>query len=279
MREEIKKRLIERMKKLEQKPVLAIVQVGDRPDSNLYIKNKIKFADEIGAGAVHKRFEEGVEEEILIKEIENLNEDRGVHGIIIQLPLPQHLNAQKILSYIKKGKDADGLTELEEEGRVLVTPATARAVLAILDFYKIEIEGKKVAVLGQSLLAGKPIADELERIKAQVERCDINTKNVPEISKNSDILISAVGKVGLVTKDFTNKNQVIIDVGINRVSPPNPPLTLRGGQESKSFFVGDVDFAEVEPLVRAITPVPGGVGPVTVACLFKNLLELSVSNI
>lgn len=266
-REKIKSSLIDRIKELKKKPVLAIVQVGERPDSNLYIKNKIKFGEEIGIKVELKKFEYSTSENEVIEEVKKLNEDEGINGIIVQLPLPENMDARKILESIKKEKDADGLAPLPLArggvgGGVLVTPATAKAVMAILDFYKIEITGKKACVLGQSLLAGKPISEEFEKSGAEVFRCDINTNNIPEIAKGCDILVSAVGKAGLVTKDFVNEKQVVVDVGINKTSK----------------IVGDVAFAEVEPLVAAITPVPGGVGPLTVACLFENLLELWASN-
>lgn len=247
-------------------PTLAIVQVGDREDSNLYIKNKIKFGEEIGVKTELKKLKdlkiERLEEKI-VAEIGSLNKDKDVDGIIVQLPLPENLDTSKILESIEKNKDADGLAPLplargEVGGGVLVTPATAKAVMAILGFYRIEITGKKACVVGQSLLAGKPISEEFEKRGAEVFRCDINTKNIPEIAKGCDILVSAAGEAGLVTKDFVNENQVVVDVGINKTSK----------------IVGDVAFAEVEPLVAAITPVPGGVGPLTVACLFENLLDL-----
>lgn len=283
VKEEIKKKLIEKVKRLKKKPVLAILQVGDREDSNLYIKNKIKFGEDIGVAVELRKFKDlkienfknlqKPEEEIL-KTIKNFNEDKNIDGIIVQLPLPGSLDTKKILSQIKKEKDADGLTSpltplLEKErgkdGTLLVTPATARAVMDILDFYKITVENKKVAVIGQSLLAGKPISETLEKRGARVFRCDINTENIPEIAKNCDVLVVAVGKAGLVMEEFVNKDQVVIDVGINKIA-------IEGGKKGK--FVGDVDFEKVEPLVSAITPTPGGVGPVTVACLFENLLDL-----
>lgn len=265
MREGIKEKLKEKIKKLEKKPVLAIVQVGDRPDSNLYIKNKIKFGEEIGVKVVLEKLKiERLKnlhkpEEDILKIIKKLNEDKNINGIIVQLPLPESVDTKKILQSIKKEKDADGLKEVKESGGILVTSATAIAVLAILDFYQIEIAGKKACVIGQSLLAGRPISDELEKRGGEVFRCDVNTQNIPEVAKKCEILVSAVGKAGLVTKEFANRKQTVVDVGINK---------------TEAGFVGDVDFREVEPLVASITPVPGGVGPVTVACLFQNLLDL-----
>lgn len=280
VRAKIKENLIARIKKLGRAPVLAVVQVGDREDSNIYIKNKIKFGEEVGVKVLLKKFDESIEEKDLIKEIEKLNKNENIDGIIVQLPLPKDLNAGKIINNLSPQKDADGLVSRATlDTTMLVTPATARAVMALLDYYEIEVKGKKVVVIGQSILAGKPISDELERRGAEVVRCDSNTKNIPEIAKGCDILVSAVGKAELITKEFVSEKQVVVDVGINRITPL-APLKLRGESEEKNALtkgpkiVGDIDFEEVEPLVAAITPVPGGIGPLTVACLFENLLDL-----
>lgn len=253
VREKIKEILVERIKKLKRSLVLAIVQVGDREDSNVYIRNKIKFGEEIGAGVVLKKYADDIKEEELISEIEKLNKDENVDGIIVQLPLPENLNTEKIINTVLVGKDADGLVSEN------IVPATARGVMTLLEFYEIELKNKKVAVIGQGILAGIPIAVEMEKRGAEVYRCDINTKNIPEVAKDCDILISAVGKPGLITKEFVNERQVVVDVGVSKMGDK---------------LVGDVNFEEVEPLIYAITPVPGGVGPLTVCSLFQNLLDL-----
>jgi methylenetetrahydrofolate dehydrogenase (NADP+) / methenyltetrahydrofolate cyclohydrolase len=258
VKEKIKKELIEKIKKLGKGPVLAIVQVGDRADSNTYVKQKQKFGEEIGVKVVIKKFSEEISEQELIQEVKNLNDDKNVDGIIVQLPLSENFDKEKILNLISKEKDADGLVGSFSSKKII--PATARGVMALLDFYKIEIVGKKAAVIGRSKLAGAPIAEELKLRGAQVTVCHRGTENMAEICKNSDILVVAAGKAGLVTKDFVHKDQIIIDVGINK--------------NIEGKLVGDVNFAEVEPLVSAITPVPGGVGPLTVACLFQNLVDL-----
>lgn len=252
VREEIKKDLIERVKKLENKPVLAIVQVGDREDSNIYIRQKQKFGDEIGVKVLVYKLEKNISQEYLEGEIKKLNENESVSGIIMQLPLPEHLDSEKIIDLISIKKDTDGLSG----GAV---PATARGVLALLNFYKIPVEGKKVAVIGRSKLAGGPIAKVMEGRGGSVVVCHRNTENMPQVCRGADILISAAGKAGLVTKEFVKPGQVVIDVGINRID---------------GKIVGDVASSEVEPIVAHITPVPGGVGPLTVACLFQNLLDL-----
>ncbi len=260
VREDMIVKLKERVGKLLRKPVLAIVQVGEREDSSAYIKQKQKFGEQIGVGVVLKKFEYIIKEEELLAEIDRLNSDNGIDGIIVQLPLPERLNSQKIINSINPNKDADGLRQSDtEEDSILVTPATARAVMAMLDFYKVGLGGRQVSVIGRSRLAGGPIAKELEKRGAFVKICHKETENVPNICMESDLIVVAAGKTGLVTKDFVHQEQTIIDVGINRVD---------------GRLVGDVAFGEVEPIVKAISPVPGGVGPLTVACLFENLLDL-----
>jgi len=297
VREKIKGELIEKIKKLKKKPVLAIVQVGDREDSNVYIRQKQKFGAEIGAEVVLKNLKmekrkEGKIEEELMKEIKKLNDDENINGIIVQLPLPEGFDTEKIINAVSVEKDADGLVSRS----VLDTiPATARGVMALLDFYKIEVRGKKVAVIGRSKLAGGPITEAVRKRGAEVTVCHRSTENTAQICREADILISAAGKAGLVTKEFVNPKQIVVDVGINKTSPlaSRGPLLGReregaesrasgfpspdqgeGGRRPGGVLVGDVAFSEVEPIVAAITPVPGGIGLLTVACLFQNLLDL-----
>lgn len=261
VREKIRESLIDRVKKLGLKPCLVIVQVGDRDDSNIYIRNKIKFGESLGIKVILEKFESSIEESVLVEKIKKISDDKSVNGIIVQLPLPESINSNKIIQVIPKDKDADGLsTVVEFGGSNLVTPATARAVISIFDFYNIKVLGKKIAVIGRSRLAGGPIAQSLQSLGAEVSVCHKETENTKEICKNSDIIISAAGQLNLVNKDFVKASHVVVDVGINK--------TLDGK------LVGDVDFAEVEPIVDSITPVPGGIGPLTVACLFENLLYL-----
>lgn len=259
VREKIKKGLISRVSNFFRKPVLVIVQIGNRFDSSVYIRKKKQFGEEIGAIVLVKNFAISISQVDLIKEIKKINEDKSVDGVIVQLPLPEHLDSEKIVRNIDQMKDADGLTTAYLENSLLVTPATARAVEVLLDFYKIEVTNKKIAVIGRSKLAGGPIATMLSKKGAKVTVCHRETSNTKEICRNADIIISAAGEANLVTRDFVGQGQVVIDVGINKV-------------EGK--LVGDVDFENVEPIVKAITPVPGGIGPLTVACLFENLLDL-----
>ncbi len=293
VREKVKVDLIERVRRLDFKPFLVVVQVGDREDSNIYIRNKIKFGESLGVGVILKKFDQDIGEAVLIKQVEQISQDKNVHGIIIQLPLPEGIDSTRVINSIPKNKDADGLTTspltpllAKERGReeniMLVTPATARAVESILDYYEIPVAHKKVAVIGRSKLAGGPIAISLRERGAEVFVCHKGTENTKDICKSSDIIVSAAGQAGLVGRDFVKEGQVVIDVGINKIAPPPAPSPKgRGGEkdglETKPKLVGDVNFDEVAPIVEAITPVPGGVGPLTVACLFENLLDLTES--
>lgn len=240
---------------------MAIVQVGDREDSNVYIKQKQKFGEEIGVKVrliKMERWKDGkIGEEKIIKEIKKLNKDENIDGIIMQLPLPEGFDSEKILNTIDNKKDADGLVS---RGTLDTVPATARGVMALLDFYEIPVTGKNAAVIGRSRLAGAPIAEVLKNRGAKVSVCNRSTLNTAQICRETDILISAAGKAGLVTRDFVKKGQTVVDVGINRT------------EEGK--LVGDVASNEVEAIVAAISPVPGGIGPLTVACLFQNLIDL-----
>jgi methylenetetrahydrofolate dehydrogenase (NADP+) / methenyltetrahydrofolate cyclohydrolase len=251
---------------------LAIVQIGSRPESNSYIEAKIKFGQQMGVAVEHIKFHEDVKEVDVISKIEELNEDDHTDGIILQLPVPEHLSKQTIIDAISPKKDVDGLTSVNAKKRIrgepAIMPATARGVIELLDFYKIEIEGKKAAVLGRSQLAGGPIADALKRRGAKVTICHSGTYNEEEITKKSDIVIVAIGKPKFVDANFflEGKNQTVVDVGINR----------RDGkflEEIGKKLIGDVDFKAVEPLVGAISPVPGGVGQMTVLGLFENLVD------
>ena len=236
---------------------LAIIQVGVRTDSDAYIRQKKIFADKIGVAVEHIKFSENCLAEKVLEKISALNFDENVHGIIVQLPLPSGLNANEIFETINPSKDVDGLTEKnlsrllagDSEGLV---PATAKGVLKILDYYQIPIDGKRATVIGRSRLVGKPIALMLKARGALVTICHRETKNPAILAREADILVSAAGQKNLVGKDFVSLNQTIIDVG------------------------NDVDLPAVKDIVGALTPTPGGVGPMTVACLFENLLKARI---
>jgi len=272
VREKIKEELGEKIKRLERQPVLAIVQSGNREDSSIYIKQKLKFGEEIG---VQVRFKDLKIEKLkdrgeggIIEEIKRLNEDKEVDGIIVQLPLPDGFDKEKVLESILISKDADGLVSGSK-----TIPATARAILKLLEYYEIEVRDKKVAIIGRSLLVGRPTAELLREKGALVSVCHRQTANMAEICRGSHILISAAGQAGLVNKEFVHPNQVVIDVGINRVQNQESRI-----KNLKSKIVGDVDFDSVSKIASYITPVPGGVGPMTVAALMQNLVDAAKKN-
>jgi methylenetetrahydrofolate dehydrogenase (NADP+)/methenyltetrahydrofolate cyclohydrolase len=246
--------LIERVKKLPFSPCLVIIQVGERADSDAFIKAKKSFAQKIGAKEIHIQLPEDVSQKEVIGQIEKYNQDSTVHGIIVQLPLPRHLNSHEIIETIDPHKDTDGLTSKTD-----FMPATARGISDLLSFYKINVKNKKVTVVGQSRLVGKPISKMCADKGAVVTSCDSKTEDVEVQTRAADIIIVAIGKPRYITKEYLSKNQVVIDVGITR--------------QNDNKLVGDVAFEGVKDIVEAITPVPGGVGQMTVLALFENLVD------
>ena len=248
---------------LSTRPTLAIVQVGDRPDSNSYINQKKIFAEKVGVKIWHLRFTAEMGSERVIEEIKVLNNDPEVQGIIVQIPLPEGWDKKTIINNITPNKDVDGLTDNNQEkfyaGRAdSFIPATARGVMTMLDFYNISVDGKRAVVVGRSELVGKPIAQLLRMRGAMVEVCHRQTEDIPFVSGQADILVVAAGSPKLIGMSGVKAGQVVIDVGINKTN---------SGQ-----LTGDVDFEAVKNIVGAISPVPGGVGPLTVLSLFENLL-------
>lgn len=257
---------------LKNKPKLAIIQVGDKEESNKYIKQKRLFAEKIGAQVEHIKFPEDITEEKVCAEIQKLNADFLVHGIIVQLPLPAGLDKNIIIQSIDPVKDVDGLTSVNtkllwsnEKGHM---PATARGIITLLDYYKIPIKGRKVVVVGRSDLVGKPVAIAFLNRDATVTICHKETSDIMSETKRADILVIAAGDPEFITKDFVREGQVVVDVGIN-VTKSNH---LHEEIPDKKL-VGDVKYGEVSDIVDAISPVPGGVGPMTVLSLFQNLLD------
>ncbi len=249
------------------KPCLAIIQIGNTKESTKYIEHKKKFGHAIGVEVLHVHLPDTVTDEDILKEIEALNTDDKVHGIIIQLPLPKHINRDVIVEAVAGEKDVDGLTS--ENIRGLWTndygymlPATARGVLTMLDYYKIEVKGKKVVVIGRSTLVGKPTALALMNKGATVTVCHTGTEKLADHTLEADIIISAVGFPRLINEHFVHPHQVMIDVGTTFIK-----------DEEVDKVTGDVDFKAVSEIVSAISPVPGGVGPLTVASLFQNVYD------
>lgn len=253
-----KEELIEKIKDLKKELTLAVISVGTDPASEVYIRQKEKKALEIGYNFLNLHFET-IEEEKLINKIKELNNDSNVTGIIVQLPLPSYLNKDVIINSISPLKDVDGLTDYNflklihnEKG---LTPCTPKGIVTLLDYYNIPISGKKVVIVGRSRLVGLPLFHLLLNRNATVTICHSKTLNLEEHTKNADILIVAVGKKELITKDMIKKDSIIIDVGISRV-------------DNKLY--GDVS-KECESVSKLMTPVPGGVGPMTVISLMENV--------
>jgi 5,10-methylene-tetrahydrofolate dehydrogenase/Methenyl tetrahydrofolate cyclohydrolase len=247
-------------------PCLAVIRVGEDPASRTYVGAKIKACAEAGFASRHIALPEDVSEEALLEEIRRLNSDADVHGILVQLPLPRHIGEHRVLAAIRPDKDADGFHPLNA-GRLFLgldapVPCTPRGILRLLDEERISLRGKHAVVIGRSNIVGKPVASLLLARDATVTICHSKTPNLAEEVRRADVLVSAVGKAGLVRPEWLKPGAVVIDVGINRT--PEGRLT------------GDADPACAE-VASAITPVPGGVGPMTVAMLLENTFELAMA--
>ena len=243
-------------------PGLAVVLVGDDPASAVYVKNKNKTCKNIGFQSFEHILPENTSEDKLLNLINELNNDDQVNGILVQLPLPSHISSKTILVSINPQKDVDGF-HLENVGRLvtgnaLFKPCTPAGIIKLLDEYKIEIEGKNAVIIGRSNIVGKPVSFLLLERNATVTICHSRTKDLPSITRSADILIAAIGKPNFVRLDMVKNNAVVIDVGINRLD---------------GKLVGDVDFTSVSKQASLITPVPGGVGPMTIAMLMENTLQ------
>lgn len=262
-------RIIEDIKiktsKLEKKPGLSVILVGNDPASTVYVKNKEKKAIESGFNSYVYRLPQNTSKEELLELINKLNNDNNTDGILLQLPLPEHLNAYDFLDKIDPKKDVDGFHPVNS-GKLFLNEkpyaiaCTPKGIMKLLDEYKIKIEGANAVITGRSNIVGKPLAALLLNRNATVTITHSKTKNLPEMTRNADILISATGKPDIITKDMVKEGVVVIDVGIIR------------GQDGK--LRGDVDFNNVKDIAGLITPVPGGVGPMTIAMLMENTLEL-----
>jgi len=267
-------------------PKLAVVIVGHNPASETYVANKIKACSEVGIEAEKIALEADITEQELLEEVKRLNEDISVDGFIVQLPLPEHIRETTILSAIDYRKDVDGLTP-ENVGRTVqglpsLVSATPKGIRELLARYNIQTEGKHVVVVGRSNIVGKPIAMLLMQRpylslpgmsaaslgNATVTVCHSKTQDLAAISRTADIIIVAAGYPKLLTADMVKEGAVIIDVGINRVEVPSDNV-----QSTKYKLVGDVDFENVAPKASYITPVPGGVGPMTIVSLLQNTLQ------
>ena len=242
---------------------LAVVVVGDNPASKIYVNNKKKACEFVGIKSLEYKLPEDVSEAELLNLIDYLNLADCVHGILVQLPLPDHIDANKVLERIVPHKDVDGFTAINTgelwQGKGAFPPCTAQGIIELLDYYGIEIAGKNCVVVGRSNIVGKPVAALLLERNATVTICHSKTKNLYKHTSQADILISAVGKPNFITWGLVKKDAVVIDVGINR--------------DKNGKLCGDVDFDGIKDKVSAITPTPGGTGPVTVSMLMRNCLQ------
>ena len=248
-------------------PGLAVVLVGEDPASQVYVRNKSQQTLEVGMASFEHRLDTQTPEADLLVLIDRLNNDDAVHGILVQLPLPDHINEHKVLSAINPEKDVDGF-HLINVGRLwtgadALVPCTPYGCILMLKEHLGDLTGKRALVLGRSNIVGKPMAALLLQESCTVSIAHSRTIDLPTRCREADILVAAVGRPMMVQGDWIKPGAVIIDVGINRVDAPE-----RG--EGKTRLVGDVDFAQAEQVASAITPVPGGVGPMTIACLLRN---------
>ena len=253
------------IEKYEKKPFLAVIIVGNDPASKIYVANKKKTALELGFESVVIEMPENVPEIELLKKINELNADKNVNAILVQLPLPPHIDTEKVIESVLPQKDVDcfhplNTGKIAQNARPFVFPCTPKGIITMLNEYKIPIPGKNAVVIGRSNIVGRPLAAMLTNLDATVTICHSKTRNLKEITRNADILISAAGSLGLVSADMVKKGAVVIDVGMNR--------------NENGKLAGDVDFEAVKEAASFITPVPGGVGPMTICTLMTNTYEL-----
>lgn len=268
---EIKAEIAEEVKKMNKKPHLAAVLVGHDGGSETYVAHKIKSCEEVGFKSSLIRFEDDVTEEELLKTVEKLNNDSDVDGFIVQLPLPKHIDEQKVIEAIDPKKDVDGFHPVNlgklVAGLDTFVSATPSGIVDLLKRYNVKTAGKHCVIIGRSNIVGRPLSILMSQkgIDATVTVCHSRTENLKEIAKTADILVAAIGRPGFVTADMVKEGAVVIDVGTTRVKSDQ----TKSGWKLK----GDVDFDEVSKKVSLITPVPGGVGPMTICSLLKNTLK------
>ena len=267
----LRKEILELKNKHDNVPGLAVIQVGNVAASSVYVKAKTIKAQEVGIKVIDHHLEESTTPEELIELINILNNQDNVHGILVQLPLPKHIHEQTILDLIHPNKDADGfhpvnvgkLSIANHNDENLLIPCTPYGCLIMLKKLDINLEGKNAIVIGRSNIVGKPMAQLLIKESCTVTIAHSKTKNLPNVCQNADIIIAAVGKPEMIKGNWIKKGAIVIDVGINRIE-------VEKDGEKKTKLVGDVDYVEAEKNASAITPVPGGVGPMTIACLLRN---------
>lgn len=243
-------------------PGLAVILVGEDPASQVYVRNKERAANNIGMYSVVYRLPETTSEADLIAKIEELNQDDKIYGILVQLPLPKHINEDLVLDTIAPEKDVDGFHPMNLgnlfAGKPTMIPCTPAGIMELIKLSGLDLAGKNAVIIGRSNIVGKPMAHLLLQANATVTICHSKTKDLPKVAKQADVLVVAIGRANFVTADFVKEGAVVIDVGINR--------------DENNKLTGDVKFDEVAPLTSYITPVPGGVGPMTITMLMRQTI-------
>ena len=261
--ENLRKDISEYKEKTGKVPGLAVIILGNNAASKIYVKSKIRACEKTGILSREIILDENISEEELINEIEKLNNDKNINGILVQLPLPSHINEKKICEAISVKKDVDGF-KAENLGKIMLgdddgfISCTPQGIIYLIDQLNMDLHGKNVVVVGRSNIVGKPVASLLINKGATTTVCNSRTKDLAGILKKADIIVIAIGKAKFLTKDMVKEGAVVIDVGINRVD---------------GKICGDVDFENVKDIVSHITPVPGGVGPMTIAMLMNNIVK------
>ena len=262
LREEIKNEILEIKKKINKNPNLTVILIGDFTPSQIYVRNKEKNSTEVGITSNAIKYPKEVKEKEVLDKINELNNDKNISGILVQLPLPEQISKEKIINAIDPKKDVDGFNPINvgnlASGYKSIVPCTPLGCLLLIKKVEKNLSGKHAVIIGRSNLNGKPMAQLLLKENCTVTVVHSKTNNLQEECLKADILVAAVGVPNLVKKDWVKSSAIIIDVGINKVGDK---------------IVGDVNFEEIKDNIKAITPVPGGVGPMTIACLLKNTLE------
>ena len=262
LQSDVKERLINKINNISDKLKLVVIQVGDDPASSVYVRNKGKLCNDVGILFEHVKYDDSILEKELISKIDELNNDSSVTGILVQLPLPSSINEDRVLESIKYYKDVDGLTS-DNIGNLFagndgIVPCTALGVMEILDSVNTDFVGANVVIVGRSKLVGLPLVSLFSRRNSTVTLCHSKTKDLKSITSNADILVVAVGKKEFIDGSYVKDGSIVVDVGINRY-------------DGKLY--GDCEFSSVLPKVKYITPVPGGVGPLTVVMLVNNVIK------
>ncbi|HEX6641407.1 MAG TPA: bifunctional methylenetetrahydrofolate dehydrogenase/methenyltetrahydrofolate cyclohydrolase FolD [Thermoanaerobaculia bacterium] len=277
---EIERDVSEAIARLGIRPGLVAVRVGNDPASEIYVRNKAKKARELGLAGTELVFPDSMSEAELLAEVNRLNGDDSVDGILVQLPLPKQIDARKVIDAIAPAKDVDGFHPINvgmlHQGRTALVPCTPAGVMRLIDSTGEAIDGKHAVVIGRSDIVGKPMAALLLQRNATVTICHSRTRDLPAVAREADILVAAIGRPIFVSADFVKPGAIVIDVGMNRVEADFAPRLAHDEDKSRllakngSVLLGDVDYARVREVASWITPVPGGVGPMTIAMLMRN---------